>query len=279
MVRVKYGCFFLTLLTIAMTHPRSLAYNVDTIGIYSPSMQKTSPCLVILPDSYQSNTGKRYPVLYLLHGWSGNYTSWISDAPQIVKYADAYQMMIVCPDGGYDSWYLDSPVDSQYRYETHIVRELVRYIDYYYHTVANNTGRAIGGLSMGGHGAVYLGVRNPEVFGAAGSMCGGMDLRPFRKNDWDLKKILGDPGVFGKNWEQFSVINLVENAQSVKIPLYLDCGMDDFFLSVNRAMHQRLLELHIPHIYAERPGTHDAAYWRTAIDFQIVFFHHFFEKA
>lgn len=253
------------------------AGHLDTLEIFSPSMKKTSRCLVITPDNY-TYAQKPYPVLYLLHGWSGNYAGWLTDAPQLRQHADTYQMIIVCPDGGYDSWYLDSPVDSTVRYATYIAKEVVEKVDYYYHTIRHPKGRAIAGLSMGGHGALSLALKYPEVYGAAGSMAGGLDLRPFRKNDWDLKGVLGDPILHWKNWEDNSVVNLLPLLAGKKMPIIIDCGLDDFFLEANRAAHSRLIEMDYPHEYTERPGDHNHEYWGNAIDFQVLFFDKFFNQ-
>jgi S-formylglutathione hydrolase FrmB len=187
-------------------------------------------------------------------------------------------MILVCPDGGYDSWYLDSPVDSTVKYDTHIAKEVVGMIDYYYHTVKSPEGRAVAGLSMGGHGALSLAIRHPEVFGAAGSLAGGLDLRPFVKNDWDLKGVLGDPLLHWNNWEENSVVNLLPKLKGRNFPLIIDCGVDDFFLEANRTAHKKLLEEKIPHEYTERPGGHTHEYWGNAIDYQLVFFDKFFNK-
>ncbi len=255
----------------------SHAGKVDTLRIYSPSMQKEIPCLVITPDDYTVLEGP-YPVLYLLHGWSGNYSGWLKDAPQLQKQADNYRMIIVCPDGGYDSWYFDSPVDSSVRYETHITKEVIPWIDGHYFTRKEPAGRAIAGLSMGGHGAVFLAARHPELFGAAGSMAGGLDLRPFRKNNWNLEGRLGKPETNWENWEQYSVVNLIPEISKTRLQLIIDCGTADFFLDVNREMHQELLKAGFPHDYTERPGAHNGAYWGSAVDFQIVYFDKFFRK-
>lgn len=252
------------------------AGQVDTMEVYSPAMHKAVKCLVIRPDAYNFQ-GEAYPVLYLLHGWSGNFAGWLTDAPQLRQLADTYRMLIVCPDGGYDSWYLDSPVDSMVRYDTHIALEVVPFIDHYYYTRRERTGRAIAGLSMGGHGALSLAARHADLFGAAGSMCGGVDLRPFRKNDWDLSGVLGEPRRFWANWEANSVVNLVPRLKQADIRLMIDCGLGDFFLKVNRELHCRLLEACIPHEYIERPGEHNGEYWSNAVDYQVLFFHKFFE--
>ncbi|MBL7826170.1 MAG: hypothetical protein JNJ57_06025 [Saprospiraceae bacterium] len=253
------------------------AGQLDTLEIFSPSMQKTIRCLVITPDNY-SFSGKPYPVVYLLHGWSGNYAGWLSDAPQLRRQVEQYNFIIVCPDGGYDSWYLDSPVDSTVRYDTHIAKEVVGAVDFYYHTIPSPKGRAISGLSMGGHGAVSLAIKHPDVFGAAGSMAGGLDLRPFKKNDWDLQGVLGDPGAYWNFWEENSVVNLLPKLGKAKMPLIIDCGLDDFFLEANRLAHQVLLSMDYPHEYTERPGEHNGAYWGNAVDFQLLFFDKFFNQ-
>ena len=277
-IRVKKRWRFILLIFnffILSIHAR--AGRVDSVEIFSPSMQKNIKCLIVLPDDY-SVTGRPYPVLYLLHGWSGNFAGWISGAPQLLRHADTYRMLIVCPDGGYDSWYLDSPVDSTVRYETHIASEVVSYVDYYYHTRKESAGRAITGLSMGGHGAVYLAIRHPDVFGAAGSMAGGLDLCLWKENNWDLQGVLGNPDLFWKNWENNSVVNLIPLLKGRDMPLIIDCGVGDFFLPANREMHRKLLEAGIPHEYTERPGAHNGDYWNSAIDFQLVYFSKFFNR-
>lgn len=267
----------LLILSLIMANT-AYAGRVDSVEIFSPSMRKTIKCLVITPDDY-TVMGKPYPVLYLLHGWSGNFADWLGAAPQLRQHADTYQMLIVCPDGGYDSWYIDSPVDSSVRYETHIVKEVVPYIDYYYHTRREKRGRAIAGLSMGGHGAMSLGIKHPDVFGAAGSMAGGLDLRPFKKNNWDLEGVLGASSSHWQNWENASVVNLVPRLKGADLQMIIDCGIRDFFIEVNREMHRRLLDAGYPHEYTERPGEHNGDYWGSAVDFQVVFFHKFFNRS
>src|SRR5690606_32696333 len=128
---------------------------------------------VITPDNYNS---RPMPVLYLLHGHGGGYADWIRNAPAILNAADRYEFIIVCADGGVRSWYWDSPVDSSFKYETYVAHELVNWIDTHYHTIPDRRGRAIAGMSMGGQGAFYLAFRHQDIFGAAGSIAGGVDI-------------------------------------------------------------------------------------------------------
>src|SRR5258705_6512311 len=92
------------------------AATVDTVSVYSNAMHKEFKCVIVKPDSYKKKNNQ-YPVVYLLHGAGGDFSNWIKKVPEIKKYADEYDLMIVCPDGSSYSWYLDSPVDSTMKYE------------------------------------------------------------------------------------------------------------------------------------------------------------------
>lgn len=252
------------------------AATVDTLTVFSPSMKKNTKTCVVVPDGYRKSA-QNYPVLYLLHGYSGNYASWVKDFPQVLGFADTYNMIIVGVDGAFSSWYFDSPVDSTFKYETYVTRELTGFIDKTYRTVKEAKGRAACGLSMGGHGALYLAMRNQQVFGAAGSMSGGVDIRPFPEN-WDLSKRLGDKALYPENWEKHTVINQLHLLKNDKLALMIDCGIDDFFYPVNRALHEKMLYLNIKHDYIERPGAHNWAYWNNALQYQVLFFYNYFQK-
>src|SRR5688500_8014947 len=121
--------------------------EIDTVTIYSKAMQKSIKCVVIKPQKIEESA--EWPVVYLLHGYSGNFSNWITKVPLLKQYADEYNVIIVCPDGGYSSWYFDSPVDSTMKYETYISKEVPEYIDAHFPTIKNRKARAITGLSMG----------------------------------------------------------------------------------------------------------------------------------
>lgn len=248
--------------------------KVDTIRIYSQAMHKSIPALVILPDS-RTDESQRFPVLYLLHGYSDTYSTYIHKIPALKSYVDEYQMIIVCPDGGFSSWYLDSPIDSSFRYETYITKELLPYIDSHFNTLPGRRYRGITGHSMGGHGAFYLAIRHPNLFGAIGSMSGGVDFRPFPEN-WDLKKRLGDYASHRALWDTHVVIYLADSLKKGEFHISFECGSSDFFIHVNRALHRKLLEMGIDHDYTERPGAHTWNYWRNAVPYQLLFFFRYF---
>lgn len=254
----------------------ALAGTVDTVSIFSNAMHKEIRCIVIKPGSYKKKTNK-YPVVYLLHGYGGWYSNWIIREPALKTYADTYQAIIVCPDGNQSSWYFDSPVDTSYKYETHVATEVVNYIDNHYRTIADKDHRAITGLSMGGHGALFLALRHPDVFGAAGSMSGGVDLYE-SKNSFDIIKRIGDTVTHAREWHDMTVINLIEKYTATPVKIYFDCGTKDIFIKGNRLLHQKMLALNMQHTYTERPGQHNWDYWKNALPYHLLFFSVFFNK-
>jgi S-formylglutathione hydrolase FrmB len=252
------------------------AASVDTVSIYSNAMHKSFKCVVIKPEKYKKEELK-FPVVYLLHGYTGWYANWIKRYPQIKEYADRYNIIIVCPDGGSSSWYFDSPVDSSMKYETYIGKEVPAYIDAHYHTIKDRKGRAIMGSSMGGHGAFFIAFRNTERFGACGSTSGAMDMNTLRTR-FDVIKRLGDTVKHATNWTNYSVVKLVESLPKDRLAIIFDCGTDDLFTNENRALHQKMLQLKIPHEYTDRPGKHEWAYWTNAIQYHFLFFSNYFGK-
>ena len=272
LVRMKNIFLFLFLGLLAKP---AQAGDADTIVVFSASMHKEIRCVIIKPANYTTSS-KKYPVVYLLHGYGGSYNQWPKLAPQLKDKADELQMIMVCPDGGVGSWYLDSPLDSSFRYETFVSKELMNYVDGHFRTQPDRHHRAITGLSMGGHGGLYLAIRHPNLYGAAGSTSGGVDIRPFPKN-WDLAKRLGDTICCKQNWEATTVINLADSLHKGDLKLIMDCGTGDFFLQVNRNLHQKLLQMNIEHDYTERPGAHNNDYWKNSIDYQLLFFKKYFD--
>lgn len=251
------------------------AQQVDTVTIHS-KMGHDLKNVVILPKSYaEGNT--RYPVVYLLHGCGGNYASWITIKPELPQLASQYNLIIVCPDGLINSWYWNSPLNKDMQFEDYISDEVIRYTDSHYRTIADRSARAISGLSMGGHGAMWNAIRHRDVFGAVGSISGGLDIRPFPTN-WKMQNQLGEFASNKKRWDEHTVINLIPSLKDGDLAIIIDCGVDDFFLEVNRRAHQSLLDHNIKHDYIERPGAHNNAYWNNSIDYQLLFFHKFFAQ-
>lgn len=252
------------------------AAQVDTVLTRSDVMNKDIKAVVILPDSYKKNAEQKYPVVYLLHGYSGNYAAWLK-ASSLLTAADYFNMIIVSADGGFSSWYWDSPIDKKYQYETYISKELVNWVDARYHTMKTPKARAITGLSMGGYGSLFLAIKHQDVFGAVGSMSGGVDIRPF-PNNWDMAKRIGKYNENKQGWDSVTIKNMLHLIEPNKLKIIFDCGKDDFFFQVNESLHQTMLYMNIAHDYTVRPGAHDWAYWQNAIQYQLLFFNQFFNE-
>ncbi|MEO7309914.1 MAG: alpha/beta hydrolase family protein [Chitinophagaceae bacterium] len=260
--------------TVLCQYQVTQAATVDTVLTQSIIMHKGIKAVVITPSSYTGQTP--FPVVYLLHGYGGKYSDWISKVKSLTTFSDLFGMIIVCPDGNIGSWYFDSPVDTNYKYETYVGTELPQWIDRHYTTIANRNGRAITGLSMGGHGALFLAFKHQDIFGAAGSTSGGVDIRPFPKN-WEISKRLGTYSDSTARWEANSVINLTHLLTPGSLSLIIDCGSEDFFYVVNTKLHEKLLERNIPHDFIIRPGAHNWDYWSNSVGYQLLFFAKFFK--
>ena len=252
-------------------------------------MKKAYKAAVVLPLSYTKNQVS-YPVLYLLHGGGGHFRDWLTSTPDknlVKNLADQYNLIIVMPEGETFGWYMDSPFDPNNKFETYITKEVIQIIDATYRTVKSNKGRVITGLSMGGHGAMYLSARHPELFAAAGTMSGAMDLNytkfninpDFAKTLKDLfEKLLGTSDVSNEVYVKNSVVNMVDAIKKNAMPITIDCGVDDFLIGGNRELHNRLLYAGVAHDYTERPGAHTWPYWENSLPYHVLLFHNVLKK-
>jgi S-formylglutathione hydrolase FrmB len=251
------------------------AFTLESLQVPSAGMGKSISTTVVVPKDYRTSL-KPLPVVYLLHGYHGNDKDWSKSTP-IGELADEYNVLVVCPNGE-NSWYFDSPENPKSKFETFVSNELVHFIDKRYRTIPARSGRATLGLSMGGHGALFLAIRHRDIFGAAASMSGGVDLRPFSAQ-FEIRNALGTIQAHPERWDEYSVISQVKSLKDGDLAISMDCGVSDFFIEVNRALHQKLLEQKIAHDYAERPGAHTWDYWRNSMPYEMLFLTTYFKKA
>jgi S-formylglutathione hydrolase FrmB len=258
----------------------TFAAKVDTLQIASKAMNKNYNAAVVTPNSY-AKSKSNFPVLYLLHGAYGHFNDWLKKTPNknVVKdLADQYNIIIVMPEGETFSFYIDSPVNQESQFETYITQEVIQKIDATYRTIANKNGRVITGLSMGGHGALYLSSKHPDLFCAAGSMSGAVDLNymltpeGIERTKTLFGPILGDEVLSPAAYKRYAVMDKIDAIKENKLPLYIDCGVDDFLIENNRELHRRLVYNKIPHEYTERPGAHTWEYWDNALPYHVLFF-------
>lgn len=233
----------------------------------SDVLQKQTTMQVLLPRVGQPP----WPVFYLLHGLSDDSTAWLRHT-RIEWYARELPLMIVLPDG-YRGFYTKNEAGPDYA--KHIGREVVDFVDRNFQTKARREGRAIGGLSMGGYGAMRVGLGWPGRFGSINSHSGALGRTNADFSDEavkagrhegkspefvaELRRIFGEKPI-GTGHD---ILELAKKAQAKgSLPgLFMDCGRDDFLLNDNREFHRQLKEAGIPHEYHEHAGEHDWDYW------------------
>jgi putative tributyrin esterase len=264
---------------------------VKTVEFDSESVGRKMKYNIVLPAKYEQ-TNEKYPVLYLLHGLTGNYTNWSHMG--VPDYARAYDLIVVMPDGG-NSWYVNwaKSEDSQKNnWEDSIVKDLVGHVDANFRTIAKREGRAINGLSMGGYGGLMLGLKHPDMFCTIGSHSGAITYARTAgdrfKSNKDAPKKGGKPasttpdpkiGIEGfssqaertpkgqmfasaENCAAYDPFDLVLKIPRDKLPhIYIDCGTEDGLIKGSRELAKLLMENKIPFTYAESPGGHNGAYW------------------
>ncbi|MEJ0056593.1 MAG: alpha/beta hydrolase family protein [Bacteroidota bacterium] len=274
------SAFLITILSFGVLC--AFAARVDTLDIASGLMKRSYKAVIVTPDTYAASK-LPYPVVYLLHGGTGKFSDWVKKTPDkmlVQNLADQYNLIFVLPEGETFSFYLDSPVDKGSQFETYLTVDVMGAIDKNYRTVNNRAGRVITGLSMGGHGALYLSARHPDLYCAAGSMSGAVDMKT---TNWIVtpesvaprkarfEKILGPDDKIPDQYAIHSVINMVDKMKSNNLKLIIDCGVDDYLIKINRELHQRLVDNKTPHDYTERPGSHTWQYWQNALPYQVLF--------
>jgi len=239
-------------------------------------MSKTIDTAIMLPTSYASSPGRKYSVIYFLDGYNTGgrdgmriFYDWYKY--DLLSLCDKYDVIMVAV-GCADKWYFDSPEDPTVKWQKFLIHELIPYVDSKYRSVGTRQGRAITGLSMGGHGALFTAFRHPDTFIAAGSSSGGVDFRPFPDN-WGIAAVLGAEATHQSAWDANVVINNLSALPSAGMGICFDCGLQDgFFLSVNKALDAKLTANSIPHTYSESEGGHTMNYWQGTFPKHVGFF-------
>lgn len=233
---------------------------------FSNALGKQTATYVILPEA---GSGP-YPVMYLLHGRSDDYTIWLRRT-NIERYVANLPLIVVMPDGGL-GFYTDAREGFAYDKATAI--ELVDRIDRTFPTQATREGRCLTGLSMGGYGAVKLAFAHPDRFASAVSHSGALAWG-HRETGWDdkpisaeFRRILGTDFVGGPN-DLFALVPSVAEAE--RPALRIDCGTEDFLIRDNREFTEHLTKSGVAHEYEEHPGAHNWEYWDQHVQESLAF--------
>ncbi|HEY3215796.1 MAG TPA: alpha/beta hydrolase-fold protein [Candidatus Eisenbacteria bacterium] len=227
---------------------------------------------VYLPPSYfrPEAASRRYPAVYLLHGWPGSEGNWFGlgqaavTADSLIAHGQIPEVILICPNGRGRgllgrSLYINS-YDGSSRMEDFVVHDLVAWADGHFRTQASASRRAIIGLSEGGTAALNLAFRHREVFGA----CGGHSADYGLDKGFGMGRVIGPEPRASRLLAENSPLQYVDRvAPGLRgLVIYFDCGLEDDPLGDNRELHRKLRSLGIPHTYREFPGTHTWGYWR-----------------
>ena len=255
------------------TVQRSLPYlsmtTHDTL-FYSLYLPPEYPAI---PDSF--------PVFYLLHGLGGDENSWINDfsidrvADSLIQAGDIPPVIIVMPDGK-KSYYINDFCNA-FPYETVFISEFIPYIDRTFKTKDRKADRAIGGLSMGGYGALINAFRHPDCFSTAVAFSAAVRTDSMIINEKAEKFNAVFAPVYGdsiqqykkvtQHWMENNPLYLVERQPDTlkSVSWFIDCGLYDYLLPGNEALHDLFVRYRIPHEYHVRPGNHDRTYWESSL--------------
>jgi enterochelin esterase-like enzyme len=239
---------------------------------------------VYLPKSYTTNTERKYPVLYLLHGVFDNNNGWIQRghlqdvANKIIDSGEAVEMIIIVPDAGreYNGYFnMDG-----WSYETFFFNEFLPYIEKTYRIIGDKQHRAIAGLSMGGGGTTVYAQKHPDMFSSAYAMSALMGLEPGGGMPAQDKKFAElNRTVIDNHCVKFiekADDNTKEKLKTVR--WFVDCGDDDFLFDVNIAFCQAMRKAQIPYQLRVRDGGHDWEYWHSALYIALPFISDGFTK-
>jgi len=237
-----------------------------TIQYFSRALQKSSALNIVFPEA--PDTPRPWCVFYLLHGLSDDYTIW-SRRTSIERYVAGLPLAVVMPDGG-RGWY--SNAREGFAYEDDLMNDVIGLVEGVFPVKAERSGRAIGGLSMGGYGAVKLGLKHHDRFASVTSHSGAVgilrDDERRRSLDPEFSRIFNADAAGGDE-DPFALVERLDHGLLPK--LRLDCGAEDFLLEQNRSFHDHLKKLEIPHKYEEFPGGHEWSYWDEHVQEAVAF--------
>ena len=244
---------------------------------FSETLELTCAAHVLLPQPTVQQIGmtggparEKYPTLYLLHGLSDDHTIWMRRT-SIERYATEHNIAVVMPAVA-RSFYQDMACGP--KYWTFLSEELPALCRQYFPLSAAREDTFAAGLSMGGYGALRLGLAKPERFAAAASLSGALDLarrlreasKPFARIDrHEWIGIMGPELKAPADANLWLLASKVASSPDLRPALYLACGTEDELLSETRTFRQHLDAVGLPPTYHESPGAHEWGYWDAEI--------------
>lgn len=256
---------FRALLVILFTIPAFAAGRVECSSVKSKYVPGPVAYCAVLPPSYDSQPARKFPVLYFLHGLGGDQTflvgsgGWnlITDAQESKQISE---FVVITPQAD-SSFYINSK-DGRVRYDDFFVRDFIPQMEKHFRLLGTRAGRAIGGVSMGGYGALRFAFKYPQMFVAVvAHMPALLEQLPQGSSQAGLTSYLGP--AFGRPldeayWKANSPFVFARTGNLAGLKIYFDCGdQDDFgFDAGTRALDKLLTARHIPHTEHIYPGHH-----------------------
>lgn len=256
--------FSKSLFTLILTLLLIRANGEELVVIESNYLGCNDSILLFTPKCGEYNSA-----LFLLHGWSGNYSNW-SDKADLQQLSDKYKTLIITPDGFYNSWYLNDIDPKKMQWREFFDKELYPYIVNRFNLEAKNC--FITGLSMGGHGAINIFIDDTTRFRAAGSMSGVLNLQETNLKRTAIDKILGGYSPENRLFDSQSAINRVEQIEGCGKMLIISCGTEDIYAQSSIDFAERCKELKIANTLIMSPGSHSWDYWIFALDLHLFLF-------
>lgn len=249
---------------------------VAEVNFLSESLKKIVPFYAVIPMEQRKKDGntERFRTLYLLHGYSGNYTDWLFNT-RIQQLADWYRVAVIMPSGD-NSFYTDNGPKEEH-YSTFLTKELPAFTRALFPLSSKREDTLIGGFSMGGYGAFLNGFKHPEVFGSVIALSSAFIVNrvlSLSEGEYDkiesysfYQSVFGDLSKLrGGECDAGAVAEkLILSGQPVP-KLYFACGTEDELIGPNRAMRDRLKKLGADFTYEEGPGEHDWKFWDCHIE-------------
>lgn len=243
------------------------------IKLFSTSLLTNTDVRVVVPTPDEPfhpdatpyyQPGKKYQVLYLLHGAFGDCTVW-TRYTGIERYAQQHKLVVVSASVT-NSCYMDMAHGSKFM--TYMTKELPAFINAMFPVSTRREDTFIAGLSMGGYGAYRLALETPERFSCAVSLSGALDMATMTEQMVDgapsalcFGDIFGDVPVRGSDNDVLALLKK-RIGEGRPIPkLYQCCGTEDFLYQSNLYVRGEMEKLNVDLTYDEGPGIHSWDYW------------------
>lgn len=287
MIRPRAMLFASLTATLLAAAPHALAQQGGRVlegrTLASKALGREWAYTIYLPPDYERSE-RAYPVFYLLHGMGGEHTNWARygdaqmTADSLIAASALPPVILVMPDGKNSSYVDSDPTTGYGAMETALVQDLIPHIDATYRTIPTRRARMIGGLSMGGYGAIHTAFKHPELFGAAATLSGGISRTPPRPTEPPKPPTPWGIPFDAERWEAESpftwIPSLKEKAADYRLQVYISTGDDDDARIVEGAvdLYNALRAEDLPAELRITDGAHTWEVWDQGMREAMLFF-------